>query len=71
QGVIYGYSCDEWDSVLSRFMTEESDCDTKGLRFCGGWDTQHIGYASAISSGRNTAFATLYDIENNDKGENK
>ncbi len=71
QGTIYGYSCDEWDSVLSRFMTEESDADTKGLRFCGGWGTQHAGFSSAISSGRNTAFATLYDIEKSDKGESK
>ena len=52
-------------------MTEESDSDTKGLRFCGGWGTQHAGFSSAISSGRNTAFATLYDIEKSDKGESK
>ena len=63
QGVIYGYSGDEWDNLLSRFMTEESDCDTKGLRFCGGWGTQLSGFSSAISSGRNTAYATLNDIE--------
>ena len=43
-------------------MLEESDNDTKGLRFCGGWGTQLSGFASAISSGRNTAYATLNDI---------
>ena len=45
-----------------RIMTEETDCDTKGLRFCGGWDVQLSGMSSAIASGRNVAFATLNDI---------
>ena len=72
QGVIYGYSGDLSDNLLSRFMTEESDCDTKGLRFCGGWGTQLSGFASAIASGRNTAYATLNDIENDlNKGATK
>lgn len=62
QGVIYGYSGEDWDGLLPRFMLEESDNDTKGLRFCGGWGTQLSGFASAISSGRNTAYATLNDI---------
>lgn len=65
QGVIYGYSAEPFDSLLSRFMTEESDCDTPGLRFCGGWGTQLSGYSSAITSGRNTAYATLNDMQQN------
>ena len=69
--MIYGYSTDTTDNMLSRFMTEESDSDTKGLRFCGGWGTQHTGFSSAISSGRNTAYATLYDIEKSYKEEGK
>lgn len=68
QGVIYGYSTDNTDNMLSRFMTEESDSDTKGLRFCGGFGTQGAGVHSAIASGRNTCYATLYDIEKEDKG---
>ncbi len=63
QGVIYGYSAEPFDSLLSRFMTEASDNDTKGLRFCGGWGTQLSGFCSAIASGRNTAYATLGDME--------
>ena len=66
QGVIYGYSTDNKDNMLSRFMTEESDSDTKGLRFCGGFGTQGAGVHSAIASGRNTCYATLYDIEKED-----
>ena len=54
--------------MLSRFMTEESDSDTKGLRFCGGFGTQGASVSSAIASGRNTCFATLYDIEKETKG---
>jgi hypothetical protein len=50
-------------------MTEEADCDTKGLRFCGGWDAQLSGMSSAIASGRNVAFATLNDIISTDKGD--
>ena len=68
QGAIYGYSTDNADNMLSRFMTEESDSDTKGLRFCGGFGTQGAGVNSAIASGRNTCFATLYDIEKETKG---
>ena len=63
QGVIYGYSAEPFDSLLSRFMTEASDNDTKGLRFCGGWGTQLSGFCSAIASGRNTAYATLGDMD--------
>ena len=62
QGAIYGYFADDWDSIIPRFMTEASDCDTKGLRFCGGWGTQLSGVKNVIASGRNTAFATLNDI---------
>ena len=69
QGVIYGYSTDNTDNILSRFMTEASDSDTKGLRFCGGFGTQGAGMNSAIASGRNTCFATLYDIEKETKGD--
>lgn len=72
QGVIYGYSAEPFDSLLPRFMTEESDNDTKGLRFCGSWGTQLSGFCAAIASGRNTAYATINDIENeSDKGSIK
>ncbi len=62
QGTIYGYLGEEWDSIIPRIMTEASDCDTKGLRFCGGWGVQLSGMSSAIASGRNAAFATISDI---------
>lgn len=62
QGAVYGYFRDDWDSALPRIITEATDCDTKGLRFCGGWGVQHSGVASAVVSGRNAAFATLGDI---------
>lgn len=71
QGVIFGYSGERSDGLLARFMTEESDCDTYGLRFCGGWGTQLSGYSSAIASGRNTAYATLGDIDDSGKGATK
>ena len=64
QGTIYGYLGDDWDSIIPRFMTEELDCDTPGLRFCGGWGTQLSGVNSVVASGRNAAFATLGDILN-------
>jgi prolycopene isomerase len=67
QGTVYGYFGDNWDSIISRIMTEETDCDTKGLRFCGGWDVQLSGMSSAIASGRNVAFATLNDMISKDK----
>jgi len=52
-------------------MTEATDCDTKGLRFCGGWGPQLSGISSAIASGRNTAFATFDDLENEKNKEEK
>ncbi len=63
QGTIYGYFGDDWDGIIPRIMTEATDCDTKGLRFCGGWGAQLSGVSSAVASGRNAAFATLGDIE--------
>ncbi len=63
QGVIYGYFGNDWDSLLPRIMTEKTDNDTPGLRFCGGWGAQLSGVSSAIASGRNTAYATLNDID--------
>lgn len=62
QGTVFGYFRDDWDSTLPRIITEATDSDTKGLRFCGGWGTQHSGIATSVVSGRNTAFATLGDI---------
>ena len=64
QGTVYGYYGDDWDGIIPRIMTEATDCDTKGLRFCGGWGAQLSGMSSAIASGRNAAFATFGDIEN-------
>ena len=69
QGTVYGYFGDDWDGIIPRFMTEATDCDTKGLRFCGGWDVQLSGMSSAISSGRNVAFATLNDMKSEEKGD--
>ncbi len=62
QGVTLGYLGSDWDSLLPRIMTEKTDNDTPGLRFCGGWGTQLAGLHNAIATGRNTAFATLADI---------
>ncbi len=62
QGVTHGYFAYDWDNIITRFMTEESDNDTPGLRFCGAWGTQLNGVGASIASGRNTAYATLYDI---------
>ncbi len=67
QGVIYGYLGSEWDGLLPRLMNEQTDNDIKGLRFCGGWGTQLCGTHSAVVSGRNTAYATLNDI-NEERG---
>lgn len=71
QGVIYGYLGDSWDSLLARFMTEKTDNDTQGLRFCGGWGTQLSGVAPSMASGRNTAYATIDDIEAKNKEATK
>lgn len=71
QGTIYGYLGDDWDSLLPRIMTEATDSDTPGLRFCGGWGAQLSGVGSSIASGRNTAYATLYDIENERSNNNE
>lgn len=71
QGTVYGYYGDDWDSIIPRIMTEASDCDTKGLRFCGGWGAQLSGMSSAIASGRNVAFATFDDIEKENNKEEK
>lgn len=71
QGVIYGYLGSEWDGLLPRIMTEKTDNDTPGLRFCGGWGTQLSGIAAAVASGRNTAYATLSDIAEERGAENE
>ena len=63
QGVTLGYLGNDWDSLLPRIMTEKTDSDTPGLRFCGGWGTQLAGIHNAIATGRNTAYATLADID--------
>ena len=71
QGTIYGYLGDDWDSLLPRVMTEATDCDTKGLRFCGGWGAQLTGVDATIASGRNTAFATIGDIDEERSNNNE
>ncbi len=71
QGAIYGYAGDDWDSLVPRIMTEADNCDTKNLRFCGGWGTQLSGVGNSMSSGRNAAFATLHDINEERGGDNE
>ncbi len=71
QGTVYGYLGDDWDSILPRFMTEALDCDTPGLRFCGGWGTQLSGVNAAVASGRNATYATLGDIDEGRSGQNE
>ncbi len=62
KGVTHGYLAAGFDSVPARLMTEQSDCDTKGLRFCGGFGTLHCGIGAAAASGRNALYATLNDM---------
>ena len=62
QGVTHGYLADDWDGIIPRIMTEESDNDIKGLRFCSAWGTQLNGINSVVATGRNAAYATLCDI---------
>lgn len=71
QGTTHGYFADDWDSIIARVMTEATDSDTPGLRFCGGWGTQLSGIVGAVTSGRNIAYATLADIadERSEKDE--
>ena len=71
QGTIYGYLGDDWDSLLPRIMTEATDNDTKGLRFCGGWGVQLSGVNSAVASGRNTAYATINDMDTERSNNNE
>ncbi len=63
QGVTGGYLPVEWDGMLPRFLTEKTDNDIKGLRFCGSWGTQLSDSNGAIATGRNTAYATISDID--------
>ncbi|MBS7359316.1 MAG: NAD(P)/FAD-dependent oxidoreductase [Oscillospiraceae bacterium] len=69
QGTVYGYYGDDWDGVIPRILAESSENEIKGLRFCGGWGVQLSGMSSSIATGRNSAFATLNDIEE-EKEEN-
>ncbi|MGN0525956.1 MAG: phytoene desaturase family protein [Acutalibacteraceae bacterium] len=69
QGTVYGYYGDDWDGIIPRILAENRENEIKGLRFCGGWGVQLSGVSSSVASGRNTAFATLNDIEEEQKGE--
>ncbi|MBR5442162.1 MAG: NAD(P)/FAD-dependent oxidoreductase [Clostridia bacterium] len=62
QGVTHGYYAYDWDNVITRFMTEKTDNDINGLRFCGAWGTQLNGIGAAMASGVNAACATLCDL---------
>lgn len=62
QGVTHGYLADDWDGIIPRIMTEETDSDIKGLRFCSAWGTQLNGINSVVATGRNAAYATICDI---------
>ncbi len=71
QGTVYGYLGSEWDGIISRIICESKECDTDGLRFCGGWGVQLSGMSSAIASGRNAAYATLEDIKEAEEDQNE
>ena len=63
QGVIYGYDACQDDGVVARTIMLEADEKIPGLRFAGGYGTQHDGYSSSFTSGHNAALATLKDMK--------
>ncbi len=63
QGTIYGYRTQGWDSVLQRNIMVKNEPTIKGLRFCGGFGMNGIGYSSAFISGRDCAQYTIEDME--------
>ncbi|MCR4616022.1 MAG: NAD(P)/FAD-dependent oxidoreductase [Clostridiales bacterium] len=63
QGVIYGYDAGRYDGVVARTVMLNADEKIPGLRFAGGYGTQHDGYSSAYTSGHNAALETLKDMK--------
>ena len=54
-GIIYGYECDPWDSLMPRAMAAEDEKYIKGLEFAGGFAVMCHGYSTTITSGRMAA----------------
>lgn len=71
KGVTNGYIATDWDGIVARILTEKNDNDIPGLRFCGGWGTQHTGVNACAASGRNALYATLDDIEKGGTADEK
>ena len=71
KGVTNGYLATDWDGIVARVMTEKIDNDIPGLRFCGGWGTQHTGLNACAASGRNALYATLDDINKGGNADEK
>ncbi len=63
EGTIYGYRTQGWDSVLQRNIMVKNEMAVKGLRFCGGFGMNGIGYSSSFISGGNASQHTLSDME--------
>lgn len=69
EGSVYGYMTKDWDSILSRTVSQAADFPIKGLKPIGTSGLRGDGYSSAYMCGSIVAKAALKEL--NEKGGNK
>lgn len=62
QGTMYGYETNEWDSMMARLMSLNTDYPIPGLKFAGAHGPRGDGYSSAYICGELIARLTLKDM---------
>ncbi len=58
-GEVYGYVTSDWDSILARIQSNETDYTVKNLTYCGGHGMRGDGYSCAYMTGQIAADAVI------------
>ncbi|MCR5485583.1 MAG: NAD(P)/FAD-dependent oxidoreductase [Clostridiales bacterium] len=67
QGVIYGYSGEKWDGIVSRSLMQSYEDIMPGLYYVGGYGAQLLGFGSSYTSGYDTAKRIIKSGEGSDE----
>ena len=62
QGTVYGYECNEWDTMVSRLMSIRRDQPIKGFKTCGASGARGDGYNQTYLNGDDMAKLILEEM---------
>ena len=67
QGTVYGYECNDWDTMVSRLLSLKKDQPIHGFKTCGASGARGDGYNQTYLNGDDMAQLLLMDMAEDEK----